>query len=74
MPTAMTAATISLSACLSCPFTALPRPAPVRNAVANCAAWEITARTIDTMSDTLYGRRKPSKRPNVRLYGAAAIP
>jgi hypothetical protein len=72
-PTARTAATISFSACLSCPSTALPSPAPVRNAEANWAACESTASTMETTRDHLYGRRNPSKRANVRLYGIAAI-
>ena len=72
-PTSTTAKTISSNARLSCPFTALLRPAPVRNADANWAACDSTARTIETTSDHLYGRRNASRRPKVRLYGTAAM-
>ncbi len=66
-PTTSTARTISFSALRSLPFTACASPAPVRNAVANCAACERTASTIETTSDHRYGRRNPSRRTNVRL-------
>src|SRR3954468_12019884 len=36
---------------------------------AMAAPWEATARTIETIRETLYGRRKPSRRANVFGYG-----
>ena len=36
-----------------------------------CAPWDATASTIETTSETRYGRRKPSSRKNVRRYGTA---
>ena len=66
-------ATIILSACRSCPFTACASPDPVRYAATNCAPCDITARKIDAISDHLYGRRNSRSLTNVRLYGTAAI-
>jgi hypothetical protein len=38
------------------------------------AAWDPTASRTDTMSDHLYGFRKPRRRTNVRRYdGVSAI-
>ena len=35
-------------------------------AIATAAAWDATARRIDTVKDQRYGRRNPSRRTNVR--------
>jgi hypothetical protein len=40
-------------------------PSPVRNAIRTAAACEPMARKIETISDHLYGLRKPSRRANV---------
>jgi ubiquinone/menaquinone biosynthesis C-methylase UbiE len=48
---------------------AFSRPLPVRYAITIAAAWEPTARTIETIRETRYGLRKPSRRKNVWRYG-----
>ncbi len=41
------------------------RPSPVRYAITTAAAWEPIASRIETISDHLYGLRKPSRRAKV---------
>ena len=65
-PTAKIATTIQASSsvprCSSIPSIA----SPTRSTIAIAAACERTARIVETSSDQRYGRRKPSRRMNVR--------
>ena len=71
IPTATIAATtqksVSVPRCASIPSIA----SPTSSTIAIAAACESTARIVETSSEPLYGRRKPSRRTNVRRYGTA---
>ncbi len=64
-PTARTATTRIQSIWWSCVASALSITAPVSQMSAIAAPWDSTARTIETVSESLYGRRNPSSRANV---------
>ncbi len=70
-PTTMIAATtqasVSVPRCSSIPSIA----SPTSSTIAIAAACERTARIVETISEPLYGRRKPSSRMKVRRYGTA---
>jgi hypothetical protein len=70
-PSATIAPTKSHSSCESWGRSALSTTWPVSQISAICAACDPTASTIDTTSETRYGRRKPSRRKNVLRYGTA---
>src|SRR6478736_2946688 len=68
-PTTITATAIPYSSWWLFAVIAFSRPLPVRYAMTIAAAWEPTARKIETIRETRYGPRKPSRRKNVWRYG-----
>ena len=72
-PTRTTATTIRWNVWRSFPWTALATAPPVRNAIANWAACEISASTTEIHSVQVYGRRNPSRRTNVRRYRGRSV-